>query len=71
MIERGDPAARQAGGTMRGAEKKERQGGRRKSLKTLDPDKAIKGNQSLFLGFIWFGLGWIWLDLAKFGIGMD
>jgi hypothetical protein len=25
-------------------------GGRRKPLKTLDPDKGIKGNQSLFLG---------------------
>jgi hypothetical protein len=63
---------RRAGGTTRGGEKKNAWGGgRRKSLKTLDPDKGIQGNQSLFLGWIWLGLGWIWLDLAKFGLGLE
>ena len=57
---------------MRSAgQRKKARGSQRKSLKTLNPDKGVKGNQSLFLGFIWFGLGWIWLDLAKFGIGLD
>ena len=30
-------------------ERKKRPGGQRKSLKRLDSDKGIKGNQSLFL----------------------
>jgi hypothetical protein len=33
----------------RGAEEKNAEGGQRKPLKALDPDKRIKGNQSLFL----------------------
>jgi hypothetical protein len=44
--------------------KKKRPWGPRKSLKRLDPDKEIKVNSFDFLC-------WIWLDLAKFGIGFE
>jgi len=33
--------------------------------------KTIQGNPSLFLGFILLWLGWILLDLAIFGFGLD
>jgi hypothetical protein len=52
-------------------ERKKALGGQNKSLKRLVSDKEIKGNPSVFLGFIWLGLGWILLDLAKFGFGLD
>ena len=51
--------------------KKNRLGGQRKPLKRLDSDKRIQGNPSLFLGFISLSLGWILLDLAQFGIGLE
>jgi hypothetical protein len=52
-------------------QKKKALGGQRKSLKRLDSDKRIQGNPSVFLGFVWLGLGWILLYLAKFGFGLD
>jgi hypothetical protein len=41
---------RRVGPGAKGQKKNALGGGRRKPLKTLDPDKGIKGNQSLFLG---------------------
>jgi hypothetical protein len=32
--------------------------------------KGIQGDQSLFLGWPWSGLCWIWLNLAKFDWGL-
>jgi len=55
----------------RASKRKKAPRGQRKSLKRLDSDKEIQGNPSVFLGFIWLGLGWILLDLAKFGFGLD
>jgi hypothetical protein len=52
-------------------QRKKALGGQRKSLKRLDSDKEIQGNPSVFLGFIWLGLGWILLDLGEFGFGLD
>jgi hypothetical protein len=60
----------------RRGEGKERQkifcpGGQDNQLKRLSSDKGI---QAFFFDFHWLGLagfGWIWLDLAKFGIGLD
>ncbi len=49
MIERGELPGRQAG-RCAGQKRKNARGGRRKPLTTLDPDKGVKGNPSLFLG---------------------
>ena len=60
----------EAGGNG-GGERKNATGGPRKSLIRLDSAKEI---QAYSLGWIWPGLGWIWsiwLDLAKFGFGLD
>jgi hypothetical protein len=46
-------------------------GGQRNALKRLISDKGIQGNSGAFLGRIWSGLGWILLDLAKFGFGLE
>jgi hypothetical protein len=46
-------------------------GSRRKPLKKLDPDKTIKGNPRVSLGFPWRGFCRIWLGFAKFGPGFD
>jgi hypothetical protein len=54
--------ARRKGGIAK--KEKNARGGQRKSLKALDSDKEIKGNQSVFLGFPLRRLGWTLLDLA-------
>jgi hypothetical protein len=39
---------------------------RRNPLKLLNPAKAIQGNPSLCLGYVWFGSGWAlpgWISL--------
>ena len=45
--------------------------GRHNLLKRLDSAKEIQGNPSPFLCLILLGLGWILLDLAKFGFGLE
>jgi hypothetical protein len=40
-------------------------------LKRLDSDKEIKVNASAFLWPGLAGFGSIWLDLAKFGVGLE
>jgi hypothetical protein len=60
-------------GQTRGStdDKKKCLGGRRKLLKRLDSDKENKVNSFAFLCFSLLGLGWIWLDLAQFGSGLE
>jgi hypothetical protein len=50
-----------------GQKKKSAQG----SAQVFEKARFGQGNPSVFLGFIWLGLGWILLDLAKFGFGLD
>jgi hypothetical protein len=54
----------------RGAEDISGPGGRRKSLKRLNPDKEIQGKPSLFLGLSLRGLGPVWLNLDSAWIGL-
>jgi predicted transcriptional regulator len=52
-------------------QKKNALGGRRKPLKKLDSDKEIKVNAPAFLWPGFAGFGQIWLNLARFGLGLD
>jgi hypothetical protein len=45
--------------------------GQQNPLKTLNSDKEIQGKRGGFLGLPLGWLGWIWLDLAKFGFGLE